>query len=90
MKKITTLSIILFATSFLSFNAYGQSLKDQAAELIRANGYWCGQVADISPTLMGQSANKNTYRVFCDDGTENATYEMEVGRGGSYVKIREL
>lgn len=65
------------------------SLKEQARQIIVSQGYWCGRVVSITPTLFGQTANKNTYRIFCDDGREVANYEMEIGRNGGYVKVRE-
>ncbi len=88
MRFLISISALL-ALSFHSSAVSAQSLEQQAASIIRSKGFWCGRVANINPTFSGQSANKNTYRIFCDDGRENATYIMEVGRGGGYVTVRE-
>ena len=77
------------APAYKSSVPQSDSLEQQAASIIRSRGYWCGRVANINPTFSGQSPNKSTFRIFCDDGRENATYIMEVGRGGSYVTVRE-
>lgn len=81
--------VLLCVLAVTPVSAYAGDLESQAAEIIRQQGFWCGRVASINPTMFGQSANKSTYRVFCDDGREVANYEMEVGRGGSYIKVTE-
>lgn len=86
MKLSLIATAVVFATSA---HAFAESLEAQAAKIIQTRGFWCPRVANINPTFTGQSANKNSYRVFCDNGSENATYLMEVGRGGSYVNVKE-
>jgi hypothetical protein len=86
VKRIVLLSLLAGLNSTI---AYADSLKDQTAQLIRDRGFWCAGSVTIAAKPFGSSANKSLYHVFCDSGAENANYEMEIGRDGSYVAIRE-
>lgn len=92
MKTIISSALALVISGLSSNTAQAQNLEDMARKIIESQGLWCQRVSDISPMLTGNSANKKFYRVFCEsfDKEENATYTIEVGRGGQYVKVREI
>jgi len=66
-------------------------LRTQAADVVRAAGYWCDPPTELREGLWGQSANRTAYVLVCDDGADRfARYEIAMNPTTGAGSVRPL